>query len=392
MNQKLWLAMMIAALTIVCGCTIVPENIDGASTSSSSSSSSSSISGYSVTYNGNGFTSGNVPVDTNHYENGMTVAVLANVSNMINHGYMFAGWNTENGGNGTVRHPGSTFTMGSMNVTLYAQWEPSLFTYNISNGFVTILKPSVFWSNTNTSAKASVDLPSQIDSFPVIAIGKDSFYGTIVSNVSFPSTLLDIGDYAFSYSSLTNLTLPTSLTNIGYSTFRACFYLKSLTIPENVQAIGASSFYDCNKLTNVIILASLKTIPPHAFYGCTQLKSITLPQSLVSVETGVFGVTGLINIKLPAGLTNIGMSAFSSCDSLLSITIPSSIQNIESYAFDYCLVLTNIIISNSTPPTLGSLVFNACPSTLKIRVPSASVTAYKTTGNWTNYASYIEAY
>merc|ERR1712000_380999 len=50
-------------------------------------------------------------------------------------GYTFAGWNTAFDGTGTQQATGSTFTMGSDNVTLYAQWKIPTYTvtYN-SNG------------------------------------------------------------------------------------------------------------------------------------------------------------------------------------------------------------------------------------------------------------------
>ena len=85
---------------------------------------------YTVTYNGNGSTSGSVPVDSSSpYEYGATVTVLGNTGDLtrINDGgtsYRFTGWNTKTDGSGTDQAVGSTFTMGASNVTLYAQWAP----------------------------------------------------------------------------------------------------------------------------------------------------------------------------------------------------------------------------------------------------------------------------
>ncbi|HBX24233.1 MAG TPA: hypothetical protein DEF34_11480, partial [Desulfotomaculum sp.] len=49
---------------------------------------------YTVTYDGNGNTSGSVPVDSNTYITGATVTVLGNTGNLVKTGYTFAGWNT----------------------------------------------------------------------------------------------------------------------------------------------------------------------------------------------------------------------------------------------------------------------------------------------------------
>jgi uncharacterized repeat protein (TIGR02543 family) len=81
---------------------------------------------YNVTYDGNGNTAGNVPVDANDYENGDTVTVLDNTGNLVRTGYTFTGWNTADTGNGTAYAPGDTFNMGSSDVTLYAMWKKNM--------------------------------------------------------------------------------------------------------------------------------------------------------------------------------------------------------------------------------------------------------------------------
>ncbi|MEW5816362.1 MAG: InlB B-repeat-containing protein, partial [Spirochaetota bacterium] len=77
---------------------------------------------YTVTYNGNGHTSGTVPTDSTNYEQGQTVTVLGNPGNLVKTGYTFAGWNTAADGSGTTYTQGATFTMGTASVTLYAKW------------------------------------------------------------------------------------------------------------------------------------------------------------------------------------------------------------------------------------------------------------------------------
>jgi PKD repeat protein len=78
---------------------------------------------FSALYDANGSTSGSVPVDPNTYTTGSTVTVLGNISGLAKTGYdIFAGWNTSADGTGTLYVGGSTFGMGSSNVTLYAQW------------------------------------------------------------------------------------------------------------------------------------------------------------------------------------------------------------------------------------------------------------------------------
>jgi hypothetical protein len=78
---------------------------------------------YSVTYNGNENTGGDVPVDPNSYAVGVEVTVLGNTGSLVNTGYTFVGWAYNTAGTGDVETEGTTFPMVTDGVTLYAKWE-----------------------------------------------------------------------------------------------------------------------------------------------------------------------------------------------------------------------------------------------------------------------------
>jgi hypothetical protein len=84
---------------------------------------------YTVTYHENGADSGLPPFDINTYEQGATVTVKANTANLVKNGYVLAGWSINSNAtvptyainnNGFVDP--ATFTMGTVNVNLYAVW------------------------------------------------------------------------------------------------------------------------------------------------------------------------------------------------------------------------------------------------------------------------------
>jgi uncharacterized repeat protein (TIGR02543 family) len=75
---------------------------------------------HTVTYDPNGASGGIVPTDSTSYSPGTTVAVKGNTGALAKTGYAFAGWSLTPGG----ARLGSTFLMGSSNVTLYAVWAP----------------------------------------------------------------------------------------------------------------------------------------------------------------------------------------------------------------------------------------------------------------------------
>ena len=144
--------------------------------------------------------------------------------------------------------------------------------------------------------------------------------------------------------------------------------LISVEIGDCVTSIGDFAFLFCRSLTGVTIPDNVTSIGSDAFSGCRSLTGITIPDSV----------------------TSIGPATFQGCSSLTSVTIGSGVTTIGEYAFYYCNSLTSVTINTTTPPTLGGGAFNYtndCP----IYVPAASVNAYQTASNWSNYASRIQA-
>ncbi len=78
---------------------------------------------YVVSYDGNGNSSGSVPVDSNRYAEGAIVTVLGNTGTLTQINSTFAGWNSAANGTAEQYASGDTFSMGSSSVMLYAQWE-----------------------------------------------------------------------------------------------------------------------------------------------------------------------------------------------------------------------------------------------------------------------------
>ena len=85
---------------------------------------------WTVTYDGNGATSGSVPVDNTEYDSeNSTVTVLGNTGSLAKEHYTFNNWNTADDGSGTGYAAGNTFEI-SANTTLYAQW--AINSYNVT--------------------------------------------------------------------------------------------------------------------------------------------------------------------------------------------------------------------------------------------------------------------
>ncbi len=76
---------------------------------------------YSVTYDGNGHTSGQIPTQGT-YDAGSQVVVSANTGSLARIGYAFSGWNTAADGSGTSYNPGESLIIAA-DIKLYAVWQ-----------------------------------------------------------------------------------------------------------------------------------------------------------------------------------------------------------------------------------------------------------------------------
>ena len=285
----------------------------------------------------------------------------------------------------------------------------SLTSITIPNGVIEI----GYKAFRGCTSLISITIPDSVTS-----IGVQAFYGcTSLTSITIPDSVTEIGSDAFSYcSSLTSITIPDSVTSIGSSAFYNCTSLTSVTIPNSVTEIGTYAFSSCSSLTSVTIPDSVVSIRYYAFRGCTSLTSITIPDSVTSIgERAFYNCTSLTIVTIGNGVTSIGSSAFNYCTSLTSITIPDSVtsigdhafqncssltsvtigkgvKTIRNYAFSYCSSLTSVYCKPTTPPNRGSDIFDDNASGRKIYVPTASVEAYKTAENWSEYAADIVGY
>lgn len=191
--------------------------------------------------------------------------------------------------------------------------------------------------------------------------------GTL-SRVVLPSTLTEMGDYAFEYQrSLTDLTLPENMTEIPDYTFQECGGLTTVDLPDALQRIGYQAF-GMSGLTSVAFPASLTEIAGSAFHSAP-LTEVTLPDNVTKLGDNAFASCGqLRRITFSAGLTELPDRICSYCDQLTEVNIPDGIQSIGTFAFDRCTRLTSISLPESVT-ALGNFVFGNCGLT-KFTFPS----------------------
>jgi uncharacterized protein (TIGR02145 family)/uncharacterized repeat protein (TIGR02543 family) len=109
---------------------------------------------YTVTFDGNGATSGTAPVAMTATE-GSSIRVPVN-GNLEKTGYVFGGWNTDISGTGTDYAAGSSY-IPTGNVTIYAKWLPASTVTFDGNGATsgTVPKP------VTVADGSSIELPAK---------------------------------------------------------------------------------------------------------------------------------------------------------------------------------------------------------------------------------------
>ena len=283
----------------------------------------------------------------------------------------------------------------------------------------------------NTSLSGTLQLPVGLKHV-------SGFRGTKITNVQFPSTLEEIGPYAFSnckslmceislphslkriedcafeVSAIKgNLVLPEGLEYIGKWAFRGCYGLTgSLTIPNGIKTIREQSFQNCSGFTgNLTLPMGLTEIQSCAFDNTRFKGELNIPSTVITIGNGAFRDTEfsgtpivpkeLISlgseafrgcwrlsgvVEIPENIIAIPSSLFSGCSGIESIVLHKDVEVVESDAFSNCFGITSIISKAKNPPTITSSSFNGvAKDNFTVEVPEVSVKKYEFASGWSDF-------
>lgn len=149
-----------------------------------------------------------------------------------------------------------------------------------------------------------------------------TFSDTIkIEKVTFPSSLNEIGPYAFAYCRLKEITIPSSVKVIGVGAFQQNG-LKKLIINNGVTSIGDLAF-ESNSLT-----------------------SVTIPKSVRSIGEEAFKYNDITTVKFNEGLEYIGEDAFYNCN-IQKFELPSTVKRMDYSVLDKNYNLKSIKLSKN---------------------------------------------
>ena len=220
----------------------------------------------------------------------------------------------------------------------------------------------------NRKKLTTIQIPNNVTS-----IGESAFYGTGLTKLVLPNTIIRIRRFTFSNcKALTRLIIPNSVTIIGERAFAGCTKIANITIPDSVTKIGNNIFeytkvtVSCTKFSpmynyclknniNVMpINTNTKTLPPTNVANIQQISNTANSGSgvvehiKILTEDEAKNLTGS-HVIIPPIYNEIGSYAFRSRADLERVTIHSGITSINGTAFCGCTKLSAIIVSEKNP-------------------------------------------
>lgn len=244
----------------------------------------------------------------------------------------------------------------------------------------------------------------------------------VFAKVTLHNGLEKIGEAAFarsfgenSQNMMTELTIPATVREIGNAAFVGT-RIKTLTIPASVTSVGRTAFDYCTQLTDVVFEGTLTSLPRRIFCNCSSLKSIRFPKGLKVIEDEALYFTSILDLVIPEGVEEIGKSA---CErtGIRSITLPATLRKIGDNAFAWhgtmgtckTIVLpagveeigrrpflgcefTALDCRMTTPPALSAELFSSGfdYSKCTLYVPVGCADKYRKANYWNKFTNIIE--
>ncbi len=277
-----------------------------------------------------------------------------------------------------------------------------------SNGFNGIANGGIVIFN-------GTSVPTVDKSFPIGNGGSDSFIGLLVvpqgkietykTDSSFVTAKLSTAKFVEAgsydevdggwvvdksgkllsfYGDLATIVIPAAVKSMDsiLDIFGAGKYIatcKSLTVAAENTSFKVENEMLVDKDTGKIVYMYLGTTAPEDLSTFTEIKPYAF-----------YNKTAITSVTLTA-VTKIGDYAFYGCSALKTITIGESVTEIGSSAFGSVPTGTTCAINATTPPKLGTNVFGTTSNNITVKVPSASVDAYKAESSWSLYKSRVIA-
>lgn len=184
--------------------------------------------------------------------------------------------------------------------------------------------------------------------------------GTMVSEIDLPNGITSISDYAFyGFNGYSSLIIPSSVIDIGVESFANCEGLKQLNfnIIECV-SLKSNEPFKFSALEDVIIGNGVLRIPDYFLYNCTNVKSVSVGEKVSHIGKYAFcNCDSLKDVILPNNVETMGEACFMS-SGIKNIILSEALTTIPKWAFKGCHIGSIILPKNITSLGEESFVMN----------------------------------
>ena len=209
-------------------------------------------------------------------------------------------------------------------------------------------------------------------------------------------TNVEIGQYGLYQLGLKDITMPSSIAAIGDYAFYYDYDIRSIVIPSSITVLNTYLFDHSYSMIRIAIPPTVTTIKRQALGNVPALESITIPYSVTAFENyAIYYSTNIRHIYIPSGVTSITEYAFAQLRTLTEIVVPASVTTIKANAFADCRGMGAYHFQKTTPPTLSATsAFSSIPSDCIFYVPYSAdhsvLNAYKGASTWSNYSGRMQ--
>lgn len=189
-----------------------------------------------------------------------------------------------------------------------------------------------------------------------------------LGEMSLADGIVEIGQFAFSRSSLTSIILPQGLERIDYGAFYHCAQLGDVALPESVMCVEPKSFEHTQWVdsflngdadaagegdflvsggvlvayrgdaSEVAVPDGVRVIAAEAFKGHEEIESVSFPDSLLVVGEGAFeGCTNLGQIAFGRNVKEIKDRAFLG-NTMQEVSVPASLEKVGLKAYGNTII------------------------------------------------------
>ncbi len=204
--------------------------------------------------------------------------------------------------------------------------------------------------------------------------GEKNYYRSIhfesyanLKRVVFPEGLKRISNNALrDAGAVEEIVLPSTLEEVGNYAFSDCrsWEAEGYSWLKNIVKIGDYAFYNCEKwkVDSYEWLEWAEDIGKYAFFGCDGFTGeLVFPGEHAEIAEGMFSnCEGLAKVRAEEGIFQIGNRAFYGCSAIESLVLPDTTENIGELAFAACSALQSVAMPVSA--TYSSASFAGCDS------------------------------